>query len=221
VHLYCSVLWKDFESRLDNHMLLIIVVLIILTITVGYLVYSYGGTSRASRIRLAVGLIFLGILGSVFAGVTVDDLKKQIMTMDSTIYNLELVFLLIMKEVLPLSFVAIGAGLLANAITDRGNQVLASVEVSENGVDRERVLANCLHELSDIQNTMKAHLKQDPSSLSTTQFSHQRIRLSAIEHQLAAIRVLQAEDRLRQFIWRAGTGVVGLVVGALVSTWLK
>lgn len=41
-----------------------------------------------------------------------------------------------------------------------------------------------------------------------------RAELACLEHQLSVLRLLQAEDRLVQYLWRAVFGLIGAGVGA-------
>lgn len=41
-----------------------------------------------------------------------------------------------------------------------------------------------------------------------------RMELACLEHQLSVLRLLQAEDRLLQYFWRAVFGLIGAAVGA-------
>lgn len=40
------------------------------------------------------------------------------------------------------------------------------------------------------------------------------MELECLEYQLLALRLLQAEDRLVQYFWRAAFGLIGAAVGA-------
>lgn len=53
-----------------------------------------------------------------------------------------------------------------------------------------------------------------PKGEEDTRLKSIRPEMACVEHQIAILRLLQAEDRLVQYFWRAVFGVVGAVIGA-------
>lgn len=60
------------------------------------------------------------------------------------------------------------------------------------------------------------HTAQKPSDT----LAALRLRLSAVEHQAALLRLLQAEDRLRHNLWKLGAGFAGVLLGFAVRSFV-
>lgn len=49
----------------------------------------------------------------------------------------------------------------------------------------------------------------------------QRLKLKTIEQGLSALRIIQAEDRLKHNLWKFAFGVVGVVLGFVLRTFFS
>lgn len=83
-----------------------------------------------------------------------------------------------------------------------------------NRSQRRENASDLYKKLDDVRN--RINLIQSSSTPDVKMVSIIRADISCLEHQLAILRLLQAEDRLFQYLWRAIFGVLGAVGGYLI-----
>lgn len=87
--------------------------------------------------------------------------------------------------------------------------------------DRKTKAQHLLAQLAAIeQATVQVSERQHPDAKPADTLAALRLRLTAVEHQAALLRLLQAEDRLRQGLWKLATGVLGLLLGLGLRSWV-
>jgi len=68
--------------------------------------------------------------------------------------------------------------------------------------------------------TVRSHIDSVLKSGTTIGSGHTatlRLLISAIEHQIAVIRLCQSEDRLKSYFWQALIGLAGVALGAVIG----
>jgi len=73
-------------------------------------------------------------------------------------------------------------------------------------------------ELRDIQDRTRIAYERDSEGSRLQELAALRLRLTAVEHRLSLLRLLQAEDRLQQNLWRFGLGAGGVMLGWLLRS---